>query len=375
MPFEIGKVTKEDIRKASAVELLAAYRNPGLREEIERVANTPEPTPEEIAAAEVAAAKAETDALAEARAAEEVEAARLKAEADRIEADRLAAEAEAVKAAEKKKIVYDYQVTDEQGNPIGRPTHIEAWSPEELAEKLKKAHIEATRYAHRLKTRRDQAVYKSAEPARMTDAQIAAVAVELESEDKAVQEAARKRIEDDAKLVAKKQSVDQDALDRENVRQSAVSLEFMRNHVRDYNPCKANGQIIGDYIRNNNLEWTVENLELAFLETESQLVPVAEPAITKPAPAANPAEQAPTVAPAAIVAAQPAAQPTIPAGVAPPRASGGIEPGVTTTGRQPVAQTPRLTKADVRKWTPAEMRKQLKDPKVLAEFNLLFPQK
>src|SRR5208282_1060051 len=33
---------------------------------------------------------------------------------------------------ERKKIVREYQVRDEDGNPIGRPTHLEAWSAEEM---------------------------------------------------------------------------------------------------------------------------------------------------------------------------------------------------------------------------------------------------
>ena len=375
MPFEIGKVTKDDIRKASATELMAAYRSPELREEIERVANTPELTSEQIAEAEQIAQQAAQQAVEA-----EAEANRVAAEqAAQAEAARIAAEQPVVpevKPEEKKKIVVDYQVTDEQGAPIGRPTHIEAWTIEELIEKQKKAHIEATRYAHRLKTRKDQATYKPTEPVRLTDAQIAAAAAELQSDDKTVQEAARKRIEDDAKLVAQKQNVDQDAKDRQALHEERVSLAWMQGHITDFFPCRANAQILVDYLRINNLEYTIENLELAFLESESQLAPRPELAVNQPAPVVNPpVVQAPTVAPAAPVAAPVAAQPTIPAVVAPPRAPGGIEPGVTLTGRQPVAQAPKLTKADVRKWTPAEMRKQLKDTKVLAEFNFLFPQK
>src|SRR5260370_39149451 len=53
------------------------------------------------------------------KAAEEAEAARVSAEAARVEAERKAAEQAA------KKIVVEYQVRDDKGNPIGRFTHLE----------------------------------------------------------------------------------------------------------------------------------------------------------------------------------------------------------------------------------------------------------
>jgi hypothetical protein len=58
--------------------------------------------------------------------------------------------------AERKKIVREYQVRDEDGNPIGRPTHLEAWSAEEMIEKMQTAHENATRAFHRLKKQKLQ---------------------------------------------------------------------------------------------------------------------------------------------------------------------------------------------------------------------------
>src|ERR1700676_1751573 len=73
-------------------------------------------------------------------AAEQAEQARV-VEQQRLDAERLAQE----QAAVPKKIVLEYQVKDENGNPIGRPTHLEAASHEELIEKMKEAHVQATR--------------------------------------------------------------------------------------------------------------------------------------------------------------------------------------------------------------------------------------
>ena len=57
---------------------------------------------------------------------------------------------------ERKKIVREYQVRDEDGNPIGRPTHLEAWSAEEMIDKMQTAHENATRAFHRLKKQKLQ---------------------------------------------------------------------------------------------------------------------------------------------------------------------------------------------------------------------------
>jgi 8-oxo-dGTP diphosphatase len=57
--------------------------------------------------------------------------------------------------APKVKIVRDYQVEDEQGKPLGRRTHIEGWTNEEIYAKYEAAHTNAVRYAERLKKRID----------------------------------------------------------------------------------------------------------------------------------------------------------------------------------------------------------------------------
>src|SRR5271166_911874 len=81
-------------------------------------------------------------------------------DADVARADAEAAEAERIARGEQpppapeppKKIIVDYQVTDEKtGQPIGRPTHFESLDVMEIIEKLKNAHINAVRYAERLK--------------------------------------------------------------------------------------------------------------------------------------------------------------------------------------------------------------------------------
>src|SRR5271157_1853519 len=69
--------------------------------------------------------------------------------------------AEAMPPVERKKIVREYQVRDEEGNPIGRPTHLEAWTTDEMYEKMQTAHENATRAFHRLKKQKLQFKSKS----------------------------------------------------------------------------------------------------------------------------------------------------------------------------------------------------------------------
>src|ERR1700720_2160630 len=60
------------------------------------------------------------------------------------------------------KWVIDYQPTDEQGNPIGRKTHLEADSPEELIEKQLQSNDAAVRAYFKIKNHKpDPAVPRS----------------------------------------------------------------------------------------------------------------------------------------------------------------------------------------------------------------------
>ena len=120
-------------------------------EEVAPAAVAPDPA---IAAAEAEAARvAQEAATAEAvRVAAEAEVARIKqAELDAAAAEtaRLAAE-EAAKP--KQKIIREYQIRDDQGRPIGKPTHLEADTWEEMSAKQEEAHANAMRYAERSRT-------------------------------------------------------------------------------------------------------------------------------------------------------------------------------------------------------------------------------
>ena len=132
-----NQMTHPQVR-AAVIELL---KNRSLAEvqQIEQPPAVPEVpvlSPEEQAAADEATALAAQQAEADRIAVEQLAAAKAAADAE---------------AAKPKKIVLDYQIKDEDGNPIGRPTHLEATNDEEMRLKMIEAHTQATRAFHRLK--------------------------------------------------------------------------------------------------------------------------------------------------------------------------------------------------------------------------------
>jgi len=313
----------------------------------------PVPTAEEVAAAAEAT-----------RVAAEAEVARVAAEA---EAARVAAE-----AVKPKKIVVDYQVKDEDGNPIGRPTHLEATSEEEMRLKLIEAHTQATRWGDRLKKQKISTL-KEQQPVTppatgMSDEELLAAMADIKSGDQAKALEAQRRI---TKAEVDRQLADERAKKAEFDRQLKASQEFLANHRHDYNPCDANTGIMQAYFRDNKLPWTLGNLEIAFEDLQSKFAPVvkqtpveapaipAAPEVVVPtAPAAQPVVQPVVAAPAPVVA------PAIPAPAAPrPGVNGGIMPGQNSGSRPPVKPA-GLTMAQINAWDAKTMRVNMRNPQL-----------
>ena len=121
---------------------------------------------------------------------------------------------------EKKKIVVDYQATDEDGRPIGRPTHIEGWTWEEVSKKQQDAHVNAVRYAERVKSNR---VKQSAATTQFIEGSSAAKVARNES-NKLAEEAVNEK--DPAKMQeAVKKSVQAE-------REAQIAEEAARAHGR-----------------------------------------------------------------------------------------------------------------------------------------------
>jgi len=301
------------------------------------------------------------------------------AETQRVEAERKAAE----QAAVPKKSVIEYQVTDENGAPIGRPTHLEAATQEELIAKMKEAHIQATRAFHRLKgqkvtsLREANATAAAQLPATvptMSDVEVLAALKELKSDDPKIALEAHRKLT--AAEIAKVKAAHDAELAQvnENRRQESVSINFVNDHKHDFNPCQANVNLVAEYFKENQLPWTRDNLEVALHALESELASVVTHA---PSVAPNPAPT-PTVQTTSTVVAPVQATPTVTASVTPqanpvavtPKPGvngGGIIPG-QNSGSRPASATTGLTAAEIKAWDGKTMREKMRNPHTRAQI-------
>ena len=244
-----------------------------------------------------------------------------KAAADKAVAEKAAADAaeqekqlaEKARIAEeaahpKTKIVKEYQVRDEEGNPIGRPTHLEADSWEEMSEKQQAAHENAVRYAERMKKRaalRPTPAVPQAPIPILSDEQRKAFEAEAQAEGPKAEIAKSKLEVDDAnkERLQARQINEQAKIERESI--------LFINANKDFYPCTGNARIMSEYLHAEGLEWNAGNLEIAYEKLASKLTshPVEE--TVAPVVPANPAPVVPTPQPAA--AATPAAPAVVPA--------------------------------------------------------------
>ena len=368
----MSTLKREDFLKLSTEELKKIVADPErLSEANEMLAQEIEPTAP--VTQEVSEAPVPDDAA-------KIEADRVAAEAAKLESDKTAAklaEQEAYKAAgltvetdsagNITKIIKTYQARDESGNPIGRPTYLEAKNWAELSIKQQNAHEHAVRFGERVKKQQITKKTDIAPVQTLSDAELQKLQDELKSEDRdvAAKAAEQVRRNDETKKFAEADKAIEDA------RQAKVSYAFLTKHVNDYNSCQANNKLLSDYIHDNKLEWTEDNLEAALIAVESQLAEKEQPAPVVPANPA-PVTPAPVVPPPAPVATP--VPPAVPNNPAPPAArpgvNGGLVPGEQSAPR-PSSQPKGLTKEDVQKMSREEFRRRMKDPKFQAEVNAL----
>lgn len=227
--------------------------------------------------------------------------------------------------------VMEYQVTDENGQPLGRPTRIVYNSLEDLVEKQKTIHTEATRAIFRARNqkpdpRRDKPSFTpTADDGNRRRAEVREI---IEAELGAPLDAVRRTLKE-----------------ANDVAEYAEANNFIAAHGwKDYYPCDQNTAKMLDWLRENSYAVTTKNLEIAMqeLNTKGELLPI--PVATNPAlpPPANPA---------------PAPRPT---------PSSGIVPG-QMAGVRPSASA-GLTKKDIAEMTPADYRQALRNPQKRAEI-------
>jgi len=303
----------------------------------------------------------------------------------------------------KKKIVREYQVRDEDGQPIGRPTHLEAYSEAEMLDKMQIAHESATRAFHRLKKQKLQ--FREEEQKRvLTPEEIKAVAVRaVESKDAADAERLVRGLID-TEFKQREIQLQQQKDFQEGAR---IGNEFVMKHLYDFNPVRSNMIALTDYLKEHGLDLTLDNLEVAFIDLNEQgdkLAPAVvqnrsveqannTPVTTAPAAAATngtPVVEAPIVA-TPVAVAQPAvvSTPPVEATVTTPVAAnqpiatrrpgvnGGIQPGSLSVPR-PVPADPAQARKEfmqsLNKMSGEEIRrKKNNDPqfvKQLATFGI-----
>ena len=244
---------------------------------------------------------------------------------------------------ERKKIVREYQVRDEDGNPIGRPTHLEAWSAEEMIDKMQTAHENATRAFHRLKKQKLQFTEKESSRVLTPEDIKAAATKALEAKD-AVEAERLVRGVLDSTYKQKEIEIKQKSDYQEGAR---IGNEFVRKHLYDFNPCRANMVALAEYLKEHGLDFTLDNLEVALVDLQEQGDKLA--AVTTVAAATRPEEQAANTPVTSAVPAT-AAQPELPAATAaaatvqevaqPTAETSASQPAVAATVTTPVATQP-----------------------------------
>jgi len=242
---------------------------------------------------------------------------------------------------EPKKWVVNYQATDSEGNPIGRPTHLEAETPEELIEKQKNAHIAATQALWRQNKAFEDLKHRKAQPLPAPKA-----VPQTQEEKNADYENRLVKTEDELRFA----------------RGQATGYAFMRNHSQDYWPCDANSAALAKWVTDNGYEFTVDALEIAFAAIGDDLAKDPRPKTSATTiPTNGPTTNEQTATPTAQPQAQQQRQPSF-----------GVEPGTGTGARPTGAQTGQMTKKrviELRKKDPKEFRRRLNDPKLKAEMD------
>jgi hypothetical protein len=296
--------------------------------------------------------------------------------------------------------IEEYHVRDEDGTPIGRATHLEARTLPELSAKKQEVHTQATRAFHRLK--KQKLTFKQ-EKTILSPEQIAEAArVALETKDPAkVTDVIHGVIESQYQ---KREIELRQKEDFETGR--AISNQFMRRHLHDYNPCEANQKALKDYFIEHQLEFTLDNLEAAFQDLKEQgnklakvedtvaarpaivaanpapvaavaapatpAIPVAEPPAAVPV-SAPPAQPQVVVAPVVeATAPTPAAAPNVQPAARRPGVNGSLPPG-TLSAQRPGTPDPALTRKEflktVRDMKPEVMKNKLKtDPQFVKQL-------
>jgi len=285
------------------------------------------------------------------------------------------------------KIIVDYQVTDEKtGQPIGRPTHFEDVTYEAIIEKLKGAHINAVRYAERLK----KSLVSSTESETQQKKATWQAQQSQQEADQAVEEASSAK--DPVKLKEAINKVSKAQREKEIAERIAaengrvIGDTWMKDHAADFVWCEASAKELGLWLQANKLEATYTNLELAFEATKTKLpkpnpaqleaqlkeagllpnvevpatvepvapaAPIAQPVAATPAPTSQPTQTTPQSS--AVTSEPTPAKATNTPAARRPGVNGGLQPGTLSAQRPVQGATTQTTDSAAFKRTVRNM--------------------
>lgn len=234
------------------------------------------------------------------------------------------------------KWILDYQPVDEAGNAIGPARHIEADTQQEMIEKQAQEHIKAvqTVQARRKKPTNFDPAPAPVQPKVPTADDNTRLVVALQDPAQA-REAIQTAVGYE-KIKATDERV-------QILQIQLIGQQFQNIHYPDYYPTEDNGKILMDYLNENQMAYTLKNLNIAYDVLKDTLV------------------QRPSVTPIETPAA---------GGVPPARqrsATSGLIPGQGTLPR-PSGAAPGLTWADVDTLTYDELKEKQRDPKWNAAY-------
>lgn len=243
------------------------------------------------------------------------------------------------------------QATDENGQPIldrhgnAKTTNLVADSPAELVQKMAESNLGLERTLNRqnkhievLKTRRPTPARepKKIQATPLSEEQKTQIGLEIQDPRTAVA-AVEKVVQSAVPVAAITESIESASKDADLANRERIASTFMDRNP-DYYPVSANNAMLNGYLKQNKLEFSVPNLEIAFAAVADKL------ARRRPAapPRNAPPEDRPGNAPPAARNAPPNPG-TPPAPPARPAAPAGGLSNRDVSGRPASGQQPRYT--------------------------------
>lgn len=190
--------------------------------------------------------------------------------------------------------VFEYQPVDEKGTNLGRMVRIKYKTHEEFVQGMVNANQEAVRSFYRLKAQKATVAVpqKTFKPTPLTADE--EIQVGLEAQNPTTFASAVEKVVKSRLPIAdlEKSAREAEQAQYQN-RVTAALLTFQRNHLHDFYDCHANGLMLGNWLKSNDLALdNPDNMEIAYAALQDQLAvnpatQVTAPAV-EPTPTANP---------------------------------------------------------------------------------------